>query len=481
MIMVGREKQIRDLEQLYNSEEAQFVAVYGRRRVGKTFLIDETFRNRITFKHAGLSPVEMAEDESDRPTRAQLQSFYYSLLKAGMKKSHIPENWLEAFFMLEMYLEEIDDGSKQLVFLDELPWMDTPKSGFITAFESFWNGWACSRHNFMLVICGSANSWIVDKLINNHGGLYNRLTYEIKLEPFTLAECEEYLESKKVRLSRYDIVQSYMLLGGIPYYLNYFKRGYSLAQNIDELFFSKNGQLNLEYERLFASIFTNPEMMKKIISALAKKTAGMTRKNLVEITGIKDGGTLTKALNALIVSDFIEKYVPFGFKKNEEHYKLIDPFCIFYNHFIHNKKSLPSDFWQREGTSAEINSWRGFAFENVCFNHIPQIKEALGIRGVSSSESAWTKREDEDEGTQIDLLIDRKDNVVNMCEIKFYSDIFTVTKQYDAVLRHRRILLERAILKKSIVHSTLITTYGLKYNEYSGDFDNVITLDDLFA
>ncbi len=478
--MIGRNKEIKELERLYNSDEAQFVAVYGRRRVGKTFLIDETFRNRITFRHAGLSPIEMQEASSDRPVHQQLQAFYYSLLKAGMKKSHVPEDWLEAFFMLERYLMEIDDGGKQLVFLDELPWMDTPKSGFITAFESFWNGWACSRHNFMLVICGSANSWILDKLINNHGGLYNRLTYEIKLEPFKLTECEEYLESKNIRLSRYDIAQSYMIFGGIPYYLNFFKKGYSLAQNVDELFFSKNGRLALEYDRLFSSIFNNPDTMKKIIQVLAQRSAGLTRQEISEKIKIKDGGTLTKSLNALIVSDFIEEYVPFGYSKRQKYYKLIDPFCFFYNHFIYNKVDLPKDFWQQSVVSSEINTWRGYAFENVCFNHISQIKDSLGIRGVSSTESAWSKREDDEQGAQIDLLISRKDNVVNMCEIKFYSDIFTVTKQYDAILRHRRNILEEATSKKTIVHSTLITTYGLKYNEYSGNFDNVVTLDDLF-
>ena len=183
--MVGRKKEINELNNLYHSNKAELVAIYGRRRVGKTYLVDETFKGRITFRHAGLSP---AAENKKGMLKAQLEHFYYSLLLQGMKKSKKPENWLEAFFMLEMHLETIDDGGRQLIFLDELPWLDTPRSGFMTAFEAFWNTWGCHRDNLMVVVCGSANSWILDKLINNHGGLYNRVTYEIKLAPFTLGE-----------------------------------------------------------------------------------------------------------------------------------------------------------------------------------------------------------------------------------------------------------------------------------------------------
>ena len=241
--IIGREKEIKELNKLYDSSFPQFVAVYGRRRVGKTFLIDQTLKNRITFRHAGLSPVDYQQKNL---MKDQLKSFYYSLISQGMKKSKCPASWMEAFFMLEMHLQSIDNGGRQVVFLDELPWLDTPRSGFITALESFWNGWGCHRDNFMLIVCGSATSWIVDNLINNHGGLYGRLTCEIKLSPFTLKECEQYYQNRLIKLSRYDIVQSYMALGGIPYYLSYFDSGHSLAQNIDNLFFVKNAKLNDE-------------------------------------------------------------------------------------------------------------------------------------------------------------------------------------------------------------------------------------------
>ena len=243
--MIGRKQEIKQLNDIYNSGKAEFVAVYGRRRVGKTYLVDEALKGKITFRHAGLSPVETASG-SKSPLKSQLEAFYYSLLMQGMKKSHCPKDWLEAFFMLEMHLQDIDDGTRMVVFLDELPWMDTSKSGFITAFEGFWNSWGCHRHNLMVVVCGSANSWIMDKLINNHGGLYGRVTREIKLEPFSLAECEACLLERNIQFSRYDIVHAYMILGGIPYYLNYMERGLSIAQNVDKLFFSKNAVLRIE-------------------------------------------------------------------------------------------------------------------------------------------------------------------------------------------------------------------------------------------
>ena len=474
--MIGRKKETNELNRLYNSGKAELVAIYGRRRIGKTYLVDETFKGHITFRHAGLSPID---GNKKGQLKAQLEHFYYSLLLQGMKKSKKPGNWLEAFYLLETFLESNDNGGRQLVFLDELPWLDTPRSGFMTAFEGFWNTWGCHRDNLMVVVCGSANSWILDNLINNHGGLYNRVTYEIKLKPFTLNECEKFFESKNVKMSRYDIVQSYMILGGIPYYMGCFQSGMSLAQNIDNMIFSKSGQLRDEYNRLFASVFSNPELMKDIVGVLYTRNAGYTRSEIVEKISINDGGTLSQSLNALIASDFVVKYIPFG-KGKKEHYKLIDPFCMFYLHFVDKKKEVDEKFWQQNISTQQVVSWRGFAYESVCFNHISQIKRALGIAGVTTTHSAWSKRSDDVEGMQIDLLISRNDNVVNMCEIKYYGDKFAVDKGYYQVLLHRQEILSKELSPRVSVHNTLITTFGLVYNEYSGIFSNVLTLDDLF-
>lgn len=477
--LIGRENDIKRLNELYLSRKAEFVAVFGRRRIGKTFLIDEAYAGKITFRHAGLSPVD-AEGKANN-LKQQLQHFYQSLLLHGMPKSHCPKNWLEAFFMLEQHLQKHGKAKRQVVFLDELPWLDTPRSGFITALESFWNSWACHRRNMMLVVCGSANSWMLDNLVNNHGGLYGRVTCEIKLSPFTLRECEQFYKSRGVRLSRYDIAQANMILGGVPYYMNYFQREKSLAQNIDALFFAPNATLKNEFTRLFQSVFSKPDVMMRIVGFLATRRSGYMRNEIVEGTKIVDNGELSKLLNALVAGDFVERYVPFGESKRNTRYKLIDPFCLFYLRFVDGRKTINPEFWMNNVTSPEVNAWRGYAFEDLCERHTDKIKQALQIGGIISMQSSWAiAGDDNKEGTQIDMLIQRKDNVVNMCEMKFYSEDFTVSKEYHKRLVHRQNILVEHLPRKTAVHNVLITTYGLTYNEYSGDFMNTITLDDLF-
>ena len=333
MAIIGREKEKEEFRRLYDSGKAEFVAIYGRRRVGKTFLVDETLKGKITFRHAGLSPVE--KESKKNSLKEQLKHFYYSLQAYGLKKKKCPASWMEAFFMLSQLLESKDDGkTRQVVFLDELPWMDTPRSGFITAFEGFWNTWACHRDNLMLVVCGSANSWMLDNLVNNHGGLYGRTTYEIKLSPFNLHECEEYFKQNGFKISRYDIVQSYMVFGGIPFYLGYMDKNLSLAQNIDNIFFKRGARLASEYDRLFSSVFANPDEIKRIVIVLSKRHSGFTRREILQQLKIGDSGNFSKMLDALVASDFVERYVPFGESKRNTYFRLVDPFCLFFLRFV---------------------------------------------------------------------------------------------------------------------------------------------------
>ena len=477
--MIGREQEIRELNERYDSNRPEFIAVYGRRRVGKTYLVDETLKERITFRHSGLSPVD--EQNHKNGLKEQLKHFYLSLQLHGMKRSRCPSSWLDAFFMLEMHLKSIDDGSRQVIFLDELPWMDTPRSGFVTALEAFWNGWASHRDNMMLVVCGSATSWMTDKLINNYGGLYGRLTCQIKLSPFTLNECELFLQSRGVMMSRYDIVQGYMALGGIPYYLGYIKSELSLAQNIDRLFFTDGAVLRHEYDRLFASVFSNPEQMKRIVQFLGTRHAGFTRREILDKTGMEDCGSSTKLLKILENSDFITSYIPFGKSRRETHYKMTDLFCLFHMKFVQGRTETDPDFWMHNVTSQSVSAWRGLAFEEVCFAHIRQIKQALGILGVSSTQSALVVKGDgKNDGMQIDLLISRMDNVVNLCEMKFSSSEFEVKNEDDRKLRERIQRVMEQISRRHSIQVTLVTTFGLKYGIHSGIFQQVVTLDKLF-
>lgn len=472
-IMIGRKREVQELEKLYDSKQAELVAVYGRRRVGKTYLINQTFSNRFLFKHAGLAP---EEDNSIKETARQLNQFYLDLVAYGLEESETPKDWFEAFFLLRKLITEKDDGSRIVVFIDELPWMDTRGSDFIKAFEGFWNSFGCAKDNLMIIVCGSATSWMENNLINNHGGLYGRVTYEIKLAPFDLSECEDFFKSEGVSFSRYDITMAYMVFGGIPYYLNYIDSRYSLSQNIDNLFFKKNAKLKLEFDRLFRSTFTYSKKAKDIVKLLYTNSLGFTKKEISAKTKISEGGTLTNYLNGLLASDFIIKYVPFGYSKRECYYKLVDPFCLFYLNFCQSNVDN-ENYFSENISSYKLNIWAGFSFENVCFNHIDQIKFALGVSGVSTTSSAYYSKED---GMQIDMVLASKDNVINLCEMKFDSDLFKVDKETYLKINHRANAIMERVSKKTSIRNTLVTTYGVYKNEYSSIFTNVITLDDLF-
>lgn len=475
--IIGRKQEIKLLEGYRDSGRAEFIAVYGRRRVGKTFLVNEVLGDNIAFRHTGLSPYDRNRKLS---MKSQLQNFQFSLIRYGMEEARLPKSWIEAFFMLEQLLERKDNGSRQIVFVDELPWMDTPRSGFLTALEAFWNGWGNSRHNLCLVVCGSATSWMLDNLINNKGGLYGRLTGEIKLSPFTLGECEEFFKSRSIKMSRYNVTQAYMILGGIPFYLNCFNPSLSLAQNIDALFFDRKAKLGDEFERLFKSVFDNAEGCMKIIRALGQRHSGYTREQIATITKINPNGDFTKMLKALIGSDFITKYIPLGMGLRDVHYKLSDCFCWFWLHFKESNNITECDYWQHHMKESQINSWYGIAFEEVCFQHITQIKMALQIAGVSSQEySLIVKGDTKTEGMQIDMLIDRADDVVNVCEMKYTKTAFVVTKQYGEKLMKRLSALETHLPSKTL-HLTLISILPLERNEYSDVFTSVITADELF-
>lgn len=476
--LIGREAEVEILNDLYDSGSSEMVAIYGRRRVGKTFLVSEVFKGRLTFVHSGLSPIDQVKGTNSR-MKAQLRHFRDSLVLQGSEDKSILDSWLDAFFRLELFLQSKDDGSRQVVFLDEIQWMDTPRSCFMTGLEAFWNSWACFRDNIMLIICGSSTSWVLNKVIHNHGGLYGRVTRQIHLMPFDLSQCEQFLESHHMGLSRYDVVQVYMALGGIPYYLRYLDPKLSFPQNMDALFFKDGAPLRDEFDQLFSSAFAKPEAMKKIVRVLEARRRGFTRDEIIQRSGIPEGGDLSKHLKALIESGFITMYIGFGENRNTRLYKLIDPFCLFYLGF--KEGDMDSSGWADKTGSPSIAAWRGLAFENVCFNHVPQIKKALGISGVATRESLWSKRGDgEDSGTQIDMIIERKDNIVDICEAKFLSDPFPIDKEYHFVLERRKRLVAENVPKKMTVRNVLICTFGLKKTEYRWDFAAVVTIDDLF-
>ena len=288
MQLVGRRNEISNLEWDLQKNESQFVAIYGRRRIGKTYLIREMFSDTFTFAHTGLRGGDK---------KAQLAAFRSSLVRFGRTKCPTLGNWLQAFDELYNLISDAPRGRK-VVFIDELPWMDTPRSDLLVGLESFWNARVSARpeKDVFLVVCGSASSWIVKNLLGDVGGLYGRLTDRIWLRPFTLAECEKYVDRLGLSMSRQEICEAYMVFGGVPYYWNLLRPNMSLAQNIDALFFSEHGALRDEFGFLYASLFRNAADHVAIVEALSGKKCGMTREEIASATGQKMGGNFKTRL-----------------------------------------------------------------------------------------------------------------------------------------------------------------------------------------
>ena len=467
--IIGREKERELLNQYIDSNESEFIAIYGRRRVGKTFLIRKMFGERLAFYMTGMDNVTMQD---------QLLNFTLELRKFSGKDIPVPENWLYAFNSLATYLESLPNGNK-IIFMDELPWMDTPKSKFISALEHFWNSWASNRSDIKLIVCGSATSWMIDKLINNRGGLHNRLTHRMAIEPFNLQECEQYFEAKGFGYSQKEIAECYMIMGGIPFYLKQMQKGLSVAQNIDRLFFEIGCALDGEFNNLYRALFKFSENYIRIVEALASKGKGLTRQEIIQQTKLSNNGGLTTMLKELESCGFIRQYEPFAKQKKDILYQLTDFYSLFYFRFIQKNRYRDEHFWTNSLESGIHRSWSGYAFEMLCLMHIAEIKKALGISGVQSLTSSWRSNSSE-EGAQIDLVIDRKDQTVNLCEMKYADRTFVIDKQYDENLRNKLASFREETKTRKSLHLTFVTTYGVKPNAYSGHIQKEVVLEDLF-
>ena len=472
--IIGRCDEISQLDQCMERDSSQLIIVYGRRRVGKTFLINEYFDNNFAFKITGAYK---------KTSRFQLEGFREELMRKTGKDYDVPSNWREAFRYLRDYIESLPSGEKKVVFFDEMPWLDTARSDFLPVFEWFWNDWASTVDDLVLIVCGSATSWMTDKLSGNKGGLFNRQSCRIYLKPFNLKETEMLLKNKGIEWSRFDITECYMILGGIPYYLNLLDKRYSCAQNVDALLFKDKGALWDEFGHLYNTLFTNSEKYIKIVEVLSRKRSGFTRKEISELAKIPSNGTLTKMLNNLVSSGFVRVTNMFGNKKRDTYYELSDYYTCFYFHFIKDNYGKDEHYWSNAIDNPARRAWSGITFEQVCKDHIEQIKTKLGISGVLSEQSTWNTKGDPDlgiPGAQIDLLIDRRDRVINVCEIKYSINEYIIDKEYDLTLRNKIDSFRRVTGSKKTIQLIMITTYGLKKGKYSGIVQKEILLDDLF-
>lgn len=468
--IIGRDREKNILRDCLESGHSEFVAVYGRRRIGKTFLIKNYFKNKFDFYMTGVVGSTMSE---------MLEYFNLQLQQYSGRQWPMATSWMSAFRQLQEYLGSLKK-KKVIVFIDELPWLDTPRSRFFRALDLFWNGWGDSQDNLKFIVCGSSTTWMTNKLLGDKGGLHNRVTRQIYLAPFNLYETEKMLIANGVVWNRHQITECYMIVGGTPYYLAKMDRKQSVAQNIDRLFFHHAGELRNEYDFLFRSLFKDSALYRRVVELLASKSMGMTREEIGEFLGISIGGTLTEVLQNLIACDFIREYNAFGNKRKGKLFQLTDLFTLFYLKQVKEYKSEGSYYWTSRIDSPSHRAWAGYAFEQVCLHHIPQIKAALGISGVATQISSWRGIRNGKTTGQIDLIIDRRDGIINLCEMKYSLMEYDITPSYLEKIIDRMEDFRNATHEKKAIHLTFVTINGVKHNAQWGMIQNEVTADQLF-
>lgn len=470
--IIARKEAIASLERKYNSGKSEFVIVYGRRRIGKTYLVNNLFADRFTFSYVGA--------RKQKP-KHQLQRFAMQLKEySGSTFAPVLKNWDEAFVALRTLIESRPQNERKVIFFDEMPWIDTPRSSFVEALEYFWNAWAAQRNDIMFVACGSATSWMVDKLIKNKGGLHNRITEQIYLRPFTLGECEEYLHEQGCVWDRYTILQCYMTMGGVPYYMSLLNPKQSLAQNIDRLFFAKNAPMKEEFDELFGALFAHSEKYVSVLKSLSATRNGLLRADIINKTKLS-GGRLSIILKNLERCDFVERYAQFNATIRNSMYRISDPYILFFFKFIDGYNDKDEHWWTNNFHSHQVEAWEGFSFENICILHLAQIKKKLGINGISTKASTWhvTGKKNK-KGTQIDLILDRADRMINLCEMKFSETPYTIDKAYETKLRERMAIFKEETKTRKSLSTIMITTFGVLPGIHAGIVQSEITLEDLF-
>ncbi len=480
--ILGRKEELKILARLHKSQKAEFLAIYGRRRIGKTYLIHEYFKDKgIYFDFTGTKGASKEQ---------QLRNFadkFASTFRLGNSISPLPD-WQEAFFLLRKELETLSPNQKFILFFDELPWIASPKSGMLSALEYFWNSYLSKKKNVLLIVCGSAASWMIKKIAHNKGGFHNRLTQQIRLLPFTLNETEQFLQAQGVDLERKRIVEIYAAIGGVASYLSHVQRGLSSAQVIQKICFAPQAPLISEFPRLYESLFDDAKKHMAIVEALAKKRSGMTLEDLLHATDLPSGGGTKDVLEELEESGFIMYVHEFGKKKKEGRYRLIDEYSLFYFTWI--KPAFPSasanlsqDYWMKKQGSPTYASWAGYTFEGICFKHVENLIKAMELSVVATSFSGWNYRPTEktEKGAQIDLVVDRSDKCVTLIEIKFHEGEFVIDKQYASELAHKKQCFKQATKTRKHVFLTLLTAFGAKENaHYLSVIDSQLTLESLF-
>lgn len=482
--IIGRTREQKLLKELVESNKSEFIAIYGRRRVGKTYLIKNFIESSpCMFFHVTGLQKGSSKDQLREFARQTGKTFYQS-------PSIIPQTqWVDAFEDLTEAINKVPKDKTVVLFFDEFPWMATPRSKLLTALELYWNRYWVFEKRIKLIICGSATSWIIDNIINNKGGLHNRVTRTIHLKPFSLYETESFLKERQIRLNRKQILDLYTVLGGVPLYWSFVRKGQSAHQCIDELCFQNNGPLVKEFERLFESLFENPHPFKDLMRIIAKHRYGVGQAELIRLSKLPDGGGTIHRLHQLEEAGFITSLIPYGHKDRGVYYVIDDEYSLFYLYWIEPKlkiiakKAINEGFWVSQSNHLAWKIWSGLSFESTCYKHIDQIRKALKI-DPGATIGTWRfapKVKENQEGAQIDLLFDRLDGVISLCEIKCSENKFAIDKACAQELLQKMEIFRKQTRTKKQLFFCMITTMGLKQTIYSEEIiASEATLEDLF-
>ena len=470
--IIGREQEIKKLSAAVDRVRPEFIALYGRRRVGKTFLINQMFRNQFAFKMTGVIEGTLKD---------QFTAFVDAMNDYGFDVPEQPKDWMQAFIMLKNALKKkVNNGEQCIVFIDELPAMDAEGSNVAGAVGYFWNSWASQYDNFVFIICGSATSWMITNVIDSKGGLHDRITVEMPIHPFTLKETEQYLEYQHFLWNRQMVLQAYMIFGGIPYYLSLLDKEESLVQNVDRLFFSQDIQMRREFRRLFNTLYKNPEKYIDIIKALNKSRKGLTREEIASELKCSNNGHLGKQLEDLVCCDLIRKNIvrEKEIKRKDAIYQLCDFFSLFYLTFI-ERAEVEQQYWSHHINTPEVNSWMGLTYERICMAHIQQIKHSLHLDTISTLSYSWRSKTSTP-AAQIDIIIERADKIINICEVKYCQGEYNLDKdEYERIKKRKNAFIQETGLRH-VPWLTMITTEGVARGIYSEMIQTQVTLDDLF-
>lgn len=484
--IVARAAELRILKSMYQSKDSEFLAIYGRRRVGKTVLI-HTFCNAQKGVYFSVSGAQ------NSPSREQLSNFMERLGEVFYNgaKLQAADNWREAFRALTHAINTVPANQKVILFFDEFPWLATKNSRLLQNLDYFWNQYWSKEPRIKLIICGSSASWIINKIIRNKAGLHNRVTHEIHLQPFNLHETKIYLQHNGIKLNDQQITEIYMAIGGIPYYLRRVKKGMSATQIIDSLAFGRSSFLMDEFDKLYDSLFDGGEVYIDLMRAISKKRYGISQAELMkQDIAISQGGEAKKKLRSLEDAGFILSFKPYSHSKRGIYYRVIDEYTLFYFRWIEpireslQAKSLKSGYWAELSKTPAWQAWAGLAFEAVCYKHLPQISNGLNLPATALADS-WQftpKPGSSEEGAQIDLLFDRNDDVITVCEIKYNNKPYAIDKEYAKSLQRKLRVFEQKTKTKKTLMLAMITANGLKETIYSEELiSNVVCLDDLFV